>query len=133
MEQLVSRFPPLAGRVALFRMTYDQQRLFMTREIIAGCNLFLFELMREYHGWRRAEGFVASAHLHATSGKPSLIFSSYAIAAEVASVWYWDLASRDSLEERVRSLVEGDVTWPDPGLARLEQFFAAFLELPREH
>ncbi|MDI9630022.1 MAG: hypothetical protein QM311_00985 [Acidobacteriota bacterium] len=114
-------------------MTYDQQRLFMTRELIAGCDLFLLELMRDYDGWRRAEGIVASAYLHATGGRPSLIFSSYAVAAEVASIWYWDLASRDTLEERIRSLVECDTSWPDPGLARLERLFAAFLERPREH
>ena len=110
-------------------MTYEQRLL--SGSLFRKTDLFLLELLRRDNIGYRAEA-IPAAEKWAAAGKRVLIISGAAKASRVNSTFYWDLASADSLHERITTLLDS----PVPGSQvynGLKQVFAEYSRPAASH
>jgi hypothetical protein len=133
IERLLRFAPPVEGGFDCFRCTYDQQGVFLNQQLIQLVSLLVLELVRTYSAGRRAEGIRSAREYSHRYGKACLVVSGFALGQEIRSDYYWDVGSRDLLEQRIRVLLRTGQRMPEHDMTELETRFQDLLRLPRQH
>ena len=133
IERLLRFVPPVEGGVDCRRCTYDQQAIFLSLELMKLASLLVLELMRTYATGRRAEGIASAREYSHRYGKTCLVVSGFALGKGIRSQHYWDLASKDLLEQRIRALLRTGQQMDERDIAAIEDAFEALLRVPRQH
>lgn len=112
--------------------TYDVGKGMMTSRRLAGTNLFILDLWRQYTCGLRAEG-IATAKILQRRQVAHLIISPLAFSKLSPLPNYWDLASALSLPEKVQNLLMTKQAIAHNSFKLLEQHFHAYLNVPTGH
>jgi len=96
-------------RVDSYFMTYH--RTLLSGTLVRQADLFLMELFTTDTVGLRAEGIFA-AEKWISLGKRALIVSGSALAQNIQSPIYWDLAASDELRGRITSVLESPLSLP---------------------
>jgi len=97
----------MGERVDSYFMTYH--RMLLSGTLVRQADLFLMELFTTDNLGPRAEGIFA-AEKWISLGKRALIVSGAAIAQDIQSPLYWDLAASDELRDRIVSVLESPLS-----------------------
>ena len=133
IERLLRSVPPVEGGVDCRRCIYDQQAVFLSPKLIDPVSLVVLELIRTYVSGRRAEGVTSSREYSRRYGKVCLVVSGFALGKGIRSQHYWDVASKDLLEQRIRTLLRAGEQMDERDIVRMEAAFQDLLRVPRQH
>ncbi len=122
----------LGNAVAVSAFTYFESLTFLTPERVADTDLFVLELFRHYQGGLRAEGMVLAQRL-VRRGKRTLVISPLSLGRQKNCRGYWDVASSDTLAERLQELILSGHLTPQSEWDYLRRCFSSFLDLPPQH
>lgn len=118
------------GPANVLGTTYDRCEISLPR-LMAECDFFILELIRDYRGAQRAEGVVLGETL-VKLGKEAMIFSHFCISQHIGSQSYWDVgdcrspaqAMVDGFGKSVEGLREFE---------KLTSYFSDLLRIPPQH
>jgi len=122
----------LGKTVAVSAFTYVESLTFLTPERVADTDLFVLELFRHYRGGLRAEGVVLAQRLSGR-GKRTLVISPLSLGRQKSCQGYWDVASSDTLADRLQDLTLRGHPAPQSEWDYLRRCFSSFLALPPQH
>lgn len=128
LERSVRR--SIGESVDVVRLTYDQCK--RHPHILRESDYYVLELLRNYPGGMRVEGVTLAERL-VQSGKRVLVVSCLSLGNVVATPVYWDVASDDSLDDRLEVLPDQDTATMSEGINLLKIAFAKFLAIPPQH
>jgi hypothetical protein len=129
VDRLIRRC--LGPEASVSSVQYARSDVFLTPARIESSTFFVLDLLRRYPGGLRAEG-VALAERLVLRAKRVLVFSPLSLADEVRLDAYWDLASPDTLGERVAGLISRPVP-PAEQWDRLVVPLRHLLRIPPQH
>lgn len=115
--------------------TFEGFRGMLSPRLLGSTDLFVLELWRTYPTGLRAEGLAVAEELIRQRVRP-LVVSPMALGNESSVLWYWDLASPDSLADRCERLLRGG--WAGFGknmesVAKLKNLLGPYLLKPQGH
>ena len=118
--------------VAVSAFTYFESLMFLTPERVEDTDLFVLELFRHYRGGLRAEGVVLAQRL-GRRGKRTLVISPLSLGRQKICRGYWDVASSDTLADRLQDFTLRGHPAPPSEWDYLHRCFSSFLALPPQH